>query len=109
MSTDNTEGHYQGQLNSKHLRHGYGQQHYNNGISYTGMWINGKWNGQGRKVTAQGEICEGIWRDMEFTGWGNCNFSDGIEKNGQWKAGKIEGFGIFNIKISITLVRLRKG
>jgi len=89
------DGPIEGQIN------GYGTMAYWNGDIYEGAWKAGKRHGNGRLISAQGDLCQGIWLEDEFSSWGNCTFADGASQSGQWKAGKLHGFGAINASQSI--------
>lgn len=93
LAFNDSVGKYQGQVSNKHLRDGVGVQYYANNSYYIGHFRNDKWTGLGRYVTAQGDACEGMWFENEFTGWGNCSYINGTIKSGQWRTGKFQGLG----------------
>lgn len=54
-------------------------------------------------ITAQGDVCEGVWLEGEFSNWGTCWFSNGTVQSGQWKIGELKGFGLINERSNITI------
>lgn len=84
------------------------------GSVFSGYWKLGEPFGEGRLITADGELVEGRWEDgklthglvvaKEFTyngqlknylpdGYGSCHYKDGSRYYGFWSAGKKQGLG----------------
>ena len=58
---------YEGQLRDD-VYHGFGRYIYSNGNYYIGNWVDGKRCGQGKLVTTEGKIYEGIWKNSSYLG-----------------------------------------
>ena len=63
------------------------------GRKYVGEFKNGKFNGQGRAEMPNGEIYEGEFKDGEFTGYGTANRPDGTRYRGDFVDWKPHGKG----------------
>jgi len=100
---------YQGQINSRWQRHGFGVQNYTDGSSYVGCWCNGTRHGQGRLLTAEGEVWEGVWTAEQFTGWGSRQLTGGTIQIGQWEAGLLQGVGYVREKNKVTVGEFQSG
>jgi len=100
------------------VKEGYGQQIFQNGAKYEGLWRNnmpegkgryiyengdyyegdrmkGKASGQGTFVTAESDTYTGGWLDDLYNGKGIERRADGSVYEGEFKMGKKEGHGKF--------------
>ena len=66
------------------MRHGQGNQVWQDGSIYDGYWKNGLANGRGRLVHADGDIYDGHWKDDKAHGKGQYTHTDGAEYDGFW-------------------------
>jgi len=82
---------------------GYGLMAYTNGDIYEGYFKQGKRHGNGRLITATGDILVGMWQTEAFSGWGNCTYADGSMKTGHWIGWKLHGLGQVIEKSSISM------
>ena len=81
---------------------GFGRIEYPTGELYEGGQKAGKRHGVGRLVT-EGEVCEGMWKEDEFTGWGQCMSVNSTMRSGQWKQGKLNGLGRLTAQGNISI------
>lgn len=62
-STKGVEGHYVGTWDThKHRPHGQGVMKWDNGITYDGEWLDGKYHGFGSKLYSRGGGYKGHWK-----------------------------------------------
>jgi len=65
------------------------------GNKYIGQWTDGKMEGEGTMIYANGDIYEGLWENGEFGGFGNFDCID-YDYIGQFKNGMRHGLGLNN-------------
>ena len=78
------------------MRNGYGEQHWNNGCSYKGYWLNDKMHGFGQYNKCIGNsqsIYKGYFHKGKKEGLGQEEYRDGRIYQGQFKANKKHGMG----------------
>ena len=63
------------------------------GLLSQGGWANDVKQGLGRKVYANGDVYEGLWRFGKCDGPGRYRWKTGNEYDGEWKAGRMHGQG----------------
>lgn len=83
--------------NSLPLPHGHGTMTWDNGISYTGSWTNGKFHGYGAKMYSKGGGYVGSWRFGQRQGDGISLFDGkfGYEQwTGEFNLDKADGVGV---------------
>ena len=85
---------YVGEWNSNNLRHGIGNQIWNDGSMYEGYWANDKPNGKGRFIYTNGDVYEGEWENDKAHGKGIYIYADGVIYDGCWQNDKQHGKGI---------------
>lgn len=74
---------------SGHRHECYGSFTFQDGDTYTGEWLNNRFDGEGEFVWADsGTRYFGGWRNHKRHGKGTTYFSDGNRKVGIWKTGK---------------------
>ena len=61
---------------------------------YEGYFRNGKQEGKGRVIKADGEIYQGNWEKGLPHGYGKLLDTKGVVYQGQWKIGKPHGQGL---------------
>ena len=117
-------GKYDGQVNSKGERHGYGVYTWSNGSKFEGEWRHGdmtfgrrtwkplstddspaieyegtfhdrEWHGYGRMVYFNGQEYEGEVSLGFHHGYGKWSTKEGHKYEGQWKHGTRHGWGIY--------------
>uniref|UniRef100_A0A7S3D7Y8 Uncharacterized protein n=1 Tax=Palpitomonas bilix TaxID=652834 RepID=A0A7S3D7Y8_9EUKA len=82
------------------VRHGIGHYKFKNSFfEYEGGWENGKMEGQGRLLFADGGYYEGEFSDGEMEGQGLRVWADGSSYSGQFRKGERYGIGRFESKI----------
>eukprot|EP01032_Pedospumella_encystans_P012106 gene12106-14026_t len=76
------------------FEHGYGVLTYPDGNRYEGNWVTSKQEGAGKKISFDGRVVEGEFRDGTiFNGKGVLVHPDGVIHEGTWVEGKMEGPG----------------
>ena len=83
---------YQGTFKNG-VRHGFATYTSPDGFSYTGEWINGEIEGQGKAKYPNGSIYTGKFSKSEPNGIGKIEFIDGGNYEGEWLNGIIQGTG----------------
>eukprot|EP00929_Paragymnodinium_shiwhaense_P095696 TRINITY_DN5694_c0_g1_i1.p1 TRINITY_DN5694_c0_g1~~TRINITY_DN5694_c0_g1_i1.p1 ORF type:complete len:812 (+),score=178.31 TRINITY_DN5694_c0_g1_i1:156-2591(+) len=63
------------------------------GWTYTGRWLHGRMNGEGRVVLPDGVCYAGEWQDGTRAGVGRLSWPDGSWYEGQFRDNRIEGRG----------------
>ena len=72
---------------------GRGTLLYADGHKYTGEWKNNKRHGWGVMEFSNGDRYEGQWRNNLRSGKGTYAFADGARYEGHWKSGRQDGSG----------------
>ena len=70
-----------------------GKMTYQDGSTYTGMWVDGMRHGRGRCIFTDQSTYEGEFREGEFYGYGKMSWSDGGWYEGEWWIGEMRGHG----------------
>lgn len=65
---EDSEGIYNGELDTKYAPHGHGIYCDREGYYYNGNWAGGKRNGFGCEVSANGKVRAGEWKNNKFRG-----------------------------------------
>lgn len=73
---------------------GYGSDRYGEG-TYTGYYVNGVPNGQGKMVWDNGDIYDGEWDQGQYNGNGTYIWKNGSSYSGDWKNGEMHGYGTY--------------
>jgi hypothetical protein len=76
------------------LPNGFGTQANPDGTVYTGEWLAGKYNGQGKLTTADGGSYTGAWKDDLPHGIGTLIRPDGSKFSGEFRNGKAVEEGV---------------
>jgi hypothetical protein len=85
---------YEGELDEKFIRNGYGAYTYENGEKYEGEFENGLRSGSGEYHYSDGSIYRGEWLNDKKMGFGSYKYGV-YEINGQWEDDKfMSGFAI---------------
>ncbi len=66
-----------------------------NNISYEGEWLNGRREGNGIQIWADGSRYVGEWRNNKACGRGTLYHADGDVYEGEWLNDKASGFGTY--------------
>lgn len=74
-------------------RHGFGTLNKDGCPKYIGSWVNGKMQGYGMKVYANG-VYEGDFCQGKRHGFGRMHFKDGRRYKGFWEDDVHHGYGI---------------
>eukprot|EP00351_Strombidinopsis_sp_SopsisLIS2011_P005310 CAMPEP_0116887464 /NCGR_PEP_ID=MMETSP0463-20121206/21956_1 /TAXON_ID=181622 /ORGANISM="Strombidinopsis sp, Strain SopsisLIS2011" /LENGTH=158 /DNA_ID=CAMNT_0004550195 /DNA_START=419 /DNA_END=896 /DNA_ORIENTATION=- len=61
---------------------------------YEGYWADGKANGKGRLIHADGDVYDGVWKDDKAHGYGIYSHMDGARYEGEWFEDKQHGEGL---------------
>ena len=97
-STLGQDGTYSGEWDSGKKRpHGTGVMRWNNGITYDGAWVDGKFHGKGSKMYSRGGGYDGNWVDGRRQGTGVHIFAGkfGYDRwSGHFEADHPHGIGI---------------
>ena len=95
-STAEAPHYYEGELvNGK--SNGQGKRVSADGTVYEGEWKNGERNGYGKQVYVDGAVYEGEWKNGERDGYGKHTFANGYVYEGEWRNNKQNGSGVANI------------
>lgn len=86
-------GNYEGEVEDG-LPNGMGDIQYDNGITYIGLWINGKKNGSGVYAWPNGKKYEGEFDNDHFCGQGKMSFPNGCRYEGEFCNSQMNGNGI---------------
>lgn len=87
---------YDGELNEKGERHGFGRALLPNGDEYDGDYKNGKRHGYGKYMFVNGKArYEGEYENGKKSGRGKCWYPDGSVYEGTWAEGLRNGFGVY--------------
>jgi len=91
------KGNYTGTvLKSTEVPHGTGKIVYaGNKRMYEGEWKNGRWNGRGKAIFANGDSYEGQYESDKRHGHGKYTWADGRVYEGHFKADHRHGQGMF--------------
>lgn len=73
--------------------HGQGKYFTEDGNVYEGGWKNGKMDGNGRYTWTDGTVYDGEWKDGKKDGKGRYIWADGTVYDGEWKDDKKDGKG----------------
>ena len=73
--------------------HGSGTYRLPNGYEYTGDWVEGRIEGQGRATYPNGAVYEGRFKNGKPDGKGTIIYADGGTYEGDWLGGEITGSG----------------
>ena len=74
----------------------YRTEFYSNGDKYTGYFLNGKYQGQGKYTWSNGDYYEGEFSNGQISGTGRIVFANGEFWEGLFSAGQINsGYGTF--------------
>ena len=93
MIDQETQAVYNGQINKKVIKQGWGTQTWPDGGRYEGEWFNNQANGKGKFWHVTGDIYQGNWVDDKANGFGVYDHVDGARYIGEWKDDKQEGYG----------------
>jgi hypothetical protein len=74
---------------------GKGTYVYSNGYKYEGIFVDGKREGRGKLIDAEGGWYDGMWAGDQFNGQGTYIWPNGTKYTGEWKNGVQEGYGIY--------------
>ncbi len=74
--------------------HGQGKIIYENGTTYEGQWVNGKYEGTGIYTWDKGSFV-GTWKNGSYHGTGTMTWSDGQKYVGGFVSGKRHGKGTY--------------
>ena len=89
-------GHYEGQRNEKHQRHGLGKSYYSNGDTYEGLYDNGRKQGKGHyRWSSSGAVYEGGYYANRKSGQGWIVYPDGSKYEGEWENDVRQGKGTY--------------
>ncbi|KAL3808289.1 hypothetical protein ACHAXA_009801 [Cyclostephanos tholiformis] len=88
-------GKYEGDLNSRGERDGYGVFVADNGNEYEGEWKNDKRNGHGKAKYNTGDVYIGSWRNCKRHGHGTMHIENGDVYDGGWNNGFKDGPGTY--------------
>jgi predicted nucleic acid-binding Zn-ribbon protein len=89
-------GTYEGDLNSKGQRHGFGVLICDNGNSYEGDWKNDKRDGLGIARYSSGDVYDGEWKRGKRQGHGVMYIEAGDTYIGSWEKGLKHGAGTYH-------------
>ncbi len=95
VTTQFSDGSYEGQVNSKEQKHGKGLFKWNDGSYYNGDFNEDLRHGKGRFLWANGENYEGDYDEDQRTGKGQYRWPDGSSFVGDFVRGKRRGKGVF--------------
>jgi len=88
-------GNYDGDLNSRGERHGYGKFVADNGNEYEGEWKNDKREGHGKAKYNTGDVYIGNWKNCKRHGHGTMYIENGDAYEGGWNHGFKDGPGTY--------------
>jgi len=91
-------GNYDGDLNSRGERNGYGVFIADNGNEYEGEWKNDKREGHGKAKYNTGDVYIGNWRNCKRHGHGTMYIENGDAYEGAWNNGFKDGPGTYRWK-----------
>ena len=86
-------GQYDGDLNSRGERHGFGTFVADNGNEYEGDWKNDKREGHGKAKYNTGDVYIGNWKKCKRHGQGTMYIENGDIYEGGWTNGFKDGVG----------------
>jgi hypothetical protein len=86
-------GQYDGDLNSRGERHGFGIFVADNGNEYEGDWKNDKREGHGKAKYNTGDVYIGSWKKCKRHGQGTMYIENGDIYEGNWSNGFKDGVG----------------
>mmetsp|Transcript_23067 Transcript_23067/g.47424 ORF Transcript_23067/g.47424 Transcript_23067/m.47424 type:complete len:320 (+) Transcript_23067:54-1013(+) len=88
-------GKYEGDLNPRGERHGYGVFVADNGNEYEGEWKNDKRDGHGKAKYNTGDVYIGNWKNCKRHGHGTMYIENGDVYEGNWNNGFKDGAGTY--------------
>ena len=88
-------GQYDGDLNSRGERHGYGTFIADNGNEYEGEWKSDKREGHGKAKYNTGDVFIGSWKNCKRHGHGTMYIENGDVYEGGWDNGFKDGVGTY--------------
>ena len=88
-------GNYDGDLNGRGERHGYGAFVADNGNEYEGEWKNDKREGHGKAKYNTGDVYIGNWKNCKRHGHGTMYIENGDVYEGGWNNGFKDGPGTY--------------
>ena len=88
-------GKYEGDLNSRGERDGYGVFVADNGNTYEGEWKNDKRDGHGKAKYNTGDVYIGSWMNCKRHGHGSMYIENGDVYEGGWNNGFKDGPGMY--------------
>lgn len=88
-------GNYDGDMNSRGERHGYGVFVAENGNEYEGEWKNDKRDGEGTAKYNTGDVYIGSWKNCKRHGRGTMYIENGDVYEGMWDNGFKDGPGLY--------------
>lgn len=88
-------GNYDGDMNSRGERHGYGTFVAENGNEYEGEWKNDKRDGEGTAKYNTGDVYIGSWKNCKRHGHGTMYIENGDVYEGMWDNGFKDGPGLY--------------
>ena len=88
-------GKYEGDLNSRGERDGYGVFVADNGNEYEGEWKNDKRSGHGKAKYNTGDVYIGSWKNCKRHGHGSMHIENGDVYEGGWNNGYKDGPGTY--------------
>ena len=91
-------GNYDGSMNSRGERHGYGVFVAGNGNEYEGEWKNDKRDGEGTAKYNTGDVYIGSWKNCKRHGHGTMYVANGDVYEGAWDSGFKDGPGLYRWK-----------
>jgi len=90
------------EITKKMIKDGYtgkGTSTFANGDKYVGEWKDGKFNGQGTKISGTKAVAGakyvGEWKDGKMNGQGTLTYANGDEYVGKWKDRNMNGQGTY--------------
>ena len=86
-------GQFDGDLNSRGERHGFGTFVADNGNEYEGEWKNDKRDGHGKAKYNTGDVYIGDWKNCKRHGHGTMYIENGDIYEGGWSNGFKDGVG----------------
>ena len=88
-------GKYEGDLNARGERDGYGVFVADNGNTYEGEWKNDKRDGHGKAKYNTGDVYIGSWKNCKRHGHGSMYIENGDVYEGGWNNGFKDGPGMY--------------
>ena len=89
---------YQGSINYKNQKHGYGVSIFKNGTKFTGFWEENNFEGWGEMIDCEGNIYHGEFTNGNLNGKGVKYSINGNFYKGQFKNGLRSGHGLEETK-----------